>query len=173
MKRVQLLVSLFSLSILLSTSLYADPTVLTGTIQYLEKKSAADYESDKRAYVHGNTQFMVINVIRVLSGAEVSGDIILGAEMDSSTIPGSVRIGASYRVLDPAVWQQGSMVLVILRSTSQEDQHCGPLKLRDESDVKAKGTKSEWSYADPVLAKYRSAPVFCVSGRDLFSVRGN
>jgi hypothetical protein len=145
------------------------PEVLVGRLVYLEKKGWETYESEKRYYVHGNTQFMVIEVSRVLFGSDLSGEVIIGAEMDSSDIPGTTKISGSYRVFDPAVWKLGSSALVIVRPKSDSTPACSPLKVK-----KGQGNEKseEWTYDDPFLEKHRSAPIFCISGRDLFPISG-
>ena len=153
-----------------------DPTVILGKVVYLEKKDLASYERDKNRYVHGNTQFLVINISRVLHGPDRTGSIFVGAEMDSSAIPGTTLLGTTYRVLDPKVWAEDSTVLVIIRTTPPEKQYCSPEKVRlgtDNQDTNAKGDDADWQYVNPQFEKFRNVPVFCISGRDMFPIKGS
>ena len=143
-------------------------TVVLGEVVYLHAKDENNRLSERIRYEHRNVQFVVVRTQRVLAGSEAPSSFLLGVEMTGIDAPGSKLIAPEYRVLDSAAWRTGSRFILIAHTAQRWE--CHPPFLFSDTDDPASDSRTA-PYLDEPLNAFRSLPVYCADGKDLFLLR--
>jgi len=174
MKRAAITGILLTLVCAASAGAPSVPVVLLGTILDVGAKDEEDMELEKSIYIHGNTQFLVVDVERVLVGEWNGNRVLVGMDIDRTDIHGVLFLNPSYGILDPEVWRVGSQVLIIYRPPKGGKPTCFPnsrIDLPPGAEVNSSDPLASAVYIDERLRKYQGLPVLCVSGGEVFLLK--